>query len=404
MGVCKTFRYRIYPTRQQQRRLEEWQNALRFLWNLAHEQRLLGLTKCRTDRKYYAAFDQINQLTSLRAALPWIADVPRGVATQLLVELDKAWQRWFRKLAKKPAWKRKHGARMTLCEPNHRHWRHDSRRIRFPKLGWVRAVFHRPLEGTMKTCTLVCDVDQWFAHVVCEVQASKKARGDRVPVGLDRGITNLVADSDGVLTKNPGFLKRQSRRIARAQRAVSRRKKGSKNREKARLRLARLHRTVRRQRDWYLHQIANRYAKNHGTVIVEKLQVANMTRSAKGTVEAPGKNVRAKSRLNRAILDSGWGRLVEMLRYKCEWSGGALIEVPAAYSSQTCAACGHVAAENRLSQARFICVACGHRDHADINAAKVLLSRGIHGEAVCGGSASGRPVKQKLRVVRRGPS
>jgi putative transposase len=137
-------------------------------------------------------------------------------------------------------------------------------------------------------------------------------------------------------------------------------------------------------------------------VIVEKLQVQNMTKSAHGTIDKPGKNVRQKAGLSRSILDACWGRLVEMLRYKLNWSGGILEEVPAAYSSQTCAVCGEVNEASRRSQSKFVCVACGHSDHADVNAAKVLLSRRTDGGAVCGGHPIQGPKKQKLRVVRRG--
>ena len=184
-------------------------------------------------------------------------------------------------------------------------------------------------------------------------------------VALDRGIVNLVADSDGVLTANPRHLDRTLARLARAQRVVSRRKKGSANREKAKLRVSRLHRKVRRQRDHVLHCISAAYAKSHGTVVVEKLNVAAMS---------SGGGARKKG-LNRSIASAGWSRLVEMLRYKLEWSGGQLVEVPAAYSSQTCSACGAVDSESRINQSSFRCTSCGYADHADLNAAKVLKLR-----------------------------
>jgi putative transposase len=124
-------------------------------------------------------------------------------------------------------------------------------------------------------------------------------------VALDRGVVNLVADSDGHLVESPRRLRASLQRLARAQRTVARRKKGSRNREKAKLKVARLHRTVRRQRDHVLHELSSAYAQSHGAVIVEKLAIGNMVRSARGTLEHPGTNVRAKAGLNRSILDSG---------------------------------------------------------------------------------------------------
>lgn len=142
--VHKGFRYRVYPTPAQGARLLAWEAALRFLWNLAHEQRLMGLA--RTDKRYPSLFDQHRELTDLRADLPWLSDVPRNVCAQLLAELDKAWQRCFKRLARAPRWKRKTLNIVGLCEPHPKVWRLDGSAIRFPKIGNIRAIIHRPLE------------------------------------------------------------------------------------------------------------------------------------------------------------------------------------------------------------------------------------------------------------------
>jgi putative transposase len=160
---------------------------------------------------------------------------------------------------------------------------------------------------------------------------------------------------------------------------------------------------VRRQRDHHLHVLSAHYAKHHGVVVVEDLNIRGMTKSAAGTKESPGKNVAAKAGLNRAIVDAGWGRFAMMLDYKLKWRGGVLLKVPAHHSSQTCAECEHVDVGSRMSQARFVCTSCGHEANADVNAARVLLRRGIHGAAACGGVSARKPAKQELRVARRGP-
>jgi putative transposase len=358
-----------------------------------HEQRLLGLAKPRDERKFYTSFDQINELTGLRADLPWFAEVPRNVCAQLLVELDKAWQRCFKKLGRQPRWKRKGLDRIPLCEPHSKVWRLDAAGLHFPKLGPMRIVQHRSLEGTPKTCTLVREVDQWFVAISCEIAAPAPAPRAKPAVALDRGVVLLVADSDGKKVENPQHLRRSLARLSGAQRVVSRRKKGSKNREKAKVRVAKLHRRVRRQREHVLHEISTAYAKSHGTVIVERLNVKGMT--ACGGAH--------KASLNRNILDAGWGRLVEMLRYKLAWSGGVLVEVPAAYSSQTCSHCGAVDPKSRLSQSEFCCVVCGYVDHADLNAAKVLKSRANRSVLPVEGTLpeSPRRSRKRLSVPRR---
>lgn len=384
----------------------EWSDSLRFLWNLALEQRLMGLR--RTDRRYLTAFDQINELTVLRAELPWLADVPRNVSAELLVELDKAWQRCFKKISKKPRFKCKSRSSTVLCETHPNVWRLNGSVLRFPKLGSIKIITHHKLEGKPKTCTIYRDGNQWFASICCEIDIPDPLPRTEPVVGIDRGVVNLLADSDGNLIPNPKHFEKTQKRLAHAQRVVARRKKGSKNREKAKLRVAILYRKVRRQREHMLHTLSARYAKSHGTVVVEKLNIQGMTRSAKGTAEKPGKNVKNKSGLNRSIRSCGWGKFVEFLRYKLAWSGGTLIEVPAAYSSQTCFACGHVDAKSRPSQAKFLCTKCGHSDHADINAAKVIKTRanrsGLPGEDTPSGAQRTRKSKTRLRVPRQSTS
>ena len=390
--VRKGFCYRVYPTPAQEARLLAWEAALRFLWNLALEQRKLGLARSRDERIFLTAFDQISQLTELRAELPWLADVPRNVCAQLLVELDKAWQRCFQRLGRAPRFKRKGHDFLGLTEPHPKVWRLAGSVLRFPKLGNLKTVVHRAIEGKPKSCTLRREGDQWFVSILCELEVKGPAPKVEPVVALDRGVRHLVGDSDGRLVPNPAHLECALKRLARAQRIVSRRQKGSKNRQKAIARVVRLHCKIRRQREHALHSLSNAYAKSRGTVIVERLQIGNM--------------VQVRTGLARRILDAGWGRLAQMLRYKLAWQGGQLVEVPAAYSSQTCSACGHVDASSRSAE-RFCCSRCGYSDHADLNAARVLTSRANRsalppeGALPVGTRRKGKVVV--LRVPRRPP-
>ena len=383
MLARRGFRYRIYPTPEQAARLRQWEGALRVLWNLAHEQRLAYL---RRHAKLPSAFDQINKLTGLRAAVPWMADVPRNVSAQLLVDLDSAWQRCVSRLGHRPRWKKKGRDVISITEPHPKGFRLTEAGVVFPKLGEVRAVRHRPCVGVPKRCTIVREVDQWFVSIVCEQDVAEPESRTAPVVAIDRGITNLLADSDGVLVPNPKHLDAALKRLAHAQRVVARRQKGSRRRERAKLRVATLHRTIRRQRQHLLHVLSHRYAKSHGTVVVENLNVKGMVRGS----------------LGRQIHGAGWSSFCTMLRYKLGATGGTLGEVPAHYSSHTCAACGVVDAASRNGE-RFHCVACGHEAHADLNAALVLLSRRTGGDAGRGGFPEVKgPVKRQLRVARRG--
>jgi putative transposase len=270
-------------------------------------------------------------------------------------------------------------------------WRLTGNTLRFPKLGNLRAVIHRPLEGKPKSCTIRRDGDHWFVSIVCEVDLPDPTPRIEPIVALDRGITHLIADSDGNLVENRKPLEAALKHLARAQRVVSRRTKGSNNRKKAVSRVTWLHRKIRRQRDHVLHTLSAAYAKSHGTVVVERLQTANMLRNRP---------------LARRIADAGWSRMVELLRYELAFKGGRLVEVPAAYSSQTCSACGAVDGDSRHREL-FCCMHCGYLDHADLNAAKVLKSRvsrsalPVEGAPPEGTRRTRKVVK--LRVPRRSP-
>jgi putative transposase len=195
-------------------------------------------------------------------------------------------------------------------------------------------------------------------------------------LGVDVGVAAFAATSDEQLVAPLKALAKQQRRLRRYQRAVSRKVKGSANRRKAVVRLGNLHRRIARQRSDWLHKLTTELADRHPVIALEDLRIVNMSASAKGTVEAPGRNVKSKAGLNRSILDAAWGEFRRQLQYKTAWRGGEVIAVPPAYTSRTCRCCGHQAAENRTTQSVFRCVACGHEEHADTHAAKNILAAG----------------------------
>jgi putative transposase len=194
-------------------------------------------------------------------------------------------------------------------------------------------------------------------------------------VGLDFGAKTSIMPSIGPAIELPARIGRYERRIKRLQQAVSRKRRGSNNRRKAVARVAECHRRIAAIRRDFLHQKSTELVRHNGLIAIEDLQVKAMTASAAGTIEAPGKNVRAKAGLNRSILRNGWSMARSMLQYKAAWRGSTLVAVPPAYTSQTCSCCGHVAAQNRTTQALFECVECGHTENADRNAARNILLR-----------------------------
>ena len=393
-----TYRFRVYPTRKQAARIDEWQHTLRALWNSANEQRMMRLKRKQGAWPTYNR--QAKELTELRSACPWQRDVPTDFAQSLLRTLDAAWKDFFANKKGIPNFKAKGRDAATMRTNAPKRFRVARKRVKLPKLGWVKIRAHRPIVGTPKVISLTKDCGHWFASITCEITEVEPRHPHRGKhIGLDMGIAKAVADSDGGFVENPRFLKRESARLARRQRRLARKTRGSNRRAKAKESVARVHRKIRNQRKDWQHKLTNAYANSHGIIVVEALQVSNMVRSAKGTADKPGRNVRAKSGLNRSIADVGWGEIRRQLDYKTKWRGGDLLVVDPRNTSRSCRICTHTAKENRTTQELFFCVACGHTEHADTHAAKNILARaGTPAETVGdarGGIRIGDPVRRE---------
>jgi putative transposase len=226
--------------------------------------------------------------------------------------------------------------------------------------GRLRTVVHRPLEGTFNFARIVRRPSGWYLQCICEVSPrALPPKGGAI--GLDMGITALVADSDGQRFPNPKPLRRSSERLAKAQRHLSRRKRGSQRRRKARHRVARLHERIANQRKDTLHKLSRRYVDTYQVIVVEDLQVANLARN---------------HHLARSIHDSSWGLFRWMLSYKAAWAGRELVAVPPQYTSQQCSSCGAYV-EKTLSVRTHVCPWCGYVDDRDVNAARNILHAGV---------------------------
>ncbi len=201
-------------------------------------------------------------------------------------------------------------------------------------------------------------------------------------VGIDMGITRFATLSDGTFYAPLNSFKRHEIALYKAQQAMSRKTKFSSNWKKAKAKVQRIHSRIGSARRDYLHKTSTAISQNHAMVCIEDLQVRNLSRTAAGSTEKPGRNVRAKSGLNKSVLDQGWFEFRRQLDYKLAWHGGYLIAVPPQYTSRTCPCCGHVSVANRQTQARFKCVECGFEENADVVGAINVLRAG-HARLAC---------------------
>jgi putative transposase len=300
----------------------------------------------------------------------------------VLRRLDAAYKRFFEGVRAGehtglPKFKRR-GEEPGLRYPDPKQFSFDAPngRIKLPKLGWLRLRYSQTVEGTLRNVSVTREGARWFVSLKVEQRDAAEVQDVAPTLGIDLGLTKFIACSDGSVVEPLRSLAKQQGRLRHAQRAVSRKKKGSANRRKAAARLGALHRRIARQRSDWLHKLTVDLADRHAVVVLENLRITNMSASARGTVDVPGKNVATKAALNRSILDAAWGKFRCQLQYKLEWRGGRIILVDPAYTSRTCRLCGHECAENRKSQSLFLCVACRHAENADIHAAKNILAAG----------------------------
>jgi len=344
----------------------------RFVWNLAVEQQQLW----QPGRRAPGYHEQSAQLTEVRAEYDWLRAGSQTVQQQALRDFAEAMRHFFAGTHRRPSWRKAgvhEGFRQVALKP--RHIEKVNRRygrVWVPKVGWVRFRSTRLLPAGVKSYRITRDrAGRWhvaFARIPNPIPGP----ADGSVVGIDRGVAVSAALSTGELLHIPGLTGGERIRLRRLQQRLARAKRGSNRRQRTRLAIAKTKaREADRRRDW-VEKTTTDLSQRFDTIRVEQLNVRAMMRSARGTLDQPGVRVAQKRGLNRAISRQAWGHLVGRLNQK---AAGRIEPVTAAYASQRCSVCGHIAPENRKSQAVFACVACKAGPcNADVNAARNIAA------------------------------
>jgi len=390
--VASVSRFRLLPTPAQRVGLLEHCRHARFVWNLAVEQQQFW----QPGRRAPAYNEQSTQLTAARAEFDWLAAGSQTVQQQALRDFAQAMHNFFAGTHRRPSWRKAgvhEGFRQIGVKSRHiGKFNKRYGRVWVPKVGWVRFRWTRAVPKEVKSYRITRDrAGRWhvaFAHIPDPIPGP----GDGSVVGVDRGVAVSMALSTGELLHTPGLTPAERMRLRRLQQRLSRATRGSNRRQRTKLAIAKLKaREVDRRRDW-VEKTTTDLARRFDTIRVERLDIRAMTRSARGTLDQPGVRVAQKRGLNRAISRQNWGKLVARLNQK---ASERVELVPAAYTSQRCSVCGHVAPENRKSQAVFACVACKAEPcNADVNAARnIAAGRAVpaQGDLAAGRSANCEP-------------
>lgn len=358
MLIRRAYKYRLYLTKAQRSTLNRTLEFCRGLYNAALQERRDAYSKQKISLNYSS---QCAQLPDIKAICPELLEVHSQVLQNVLRRLDKAYENFFRRVeqGEVPGFPRfkKYNRYNSFTYPqggSRAGFKLNSNLLHLSKIGDVYVQLHRPPQGTIKTCSIKRDGNQWFVVFSCIVEKPDIIHPNQDVVGIDLGIEHFATLSTGEHIANPRYYRKAERHLARTQRRWSKQKTASRK-----LALQAAHRKVRNQRLDFHHQVSRQLTQRYSTIVVEDLNVKKLS----------------QTKLAKSVSDVGWARFLEMLVYKAEEAGGQVLKINPAFTSQTCPACGLVKPK-KLAQRQHKCE-CGFEAHRDVAAAQVILARSV---------------------------
>lgn len=362
MIICKSYKFRLYPTKKQAGFFQKTLDECRWLYNylleqrkLAHEELDLSLSKIQ----------QTMFLPELKIDRPGLLTVHSQVLQETVARLDKAFQNFFRrcKSDEKPGFPRFRGYdRYNSFCYSQSGFSLVEKELKLSKIGKVRVVQHREIEGEIKTCTIRREAEKWYVCFSCEVEAKTLPNNEKF-IGIDLGIENFATLSDGRAIENPRFFKSAEKELAKVQQKLSKCKKGTLERTKQKKIVSKVHQRIKNKRSDFCHKTSRKLINEYQYICLEDLNISKMMKD---------------SYFAKSIADVSWNQFTQFLTYKAEEAGRKLGVVNPAYTSQTCSQCGNKE-EKKLSERQHCCLICGYTAHRDTNAAKNILAIGLDG-------------------------
>jgi putative transposase len=359
----KTFKYRLYPSKTQQRQLEQTIETCRRWYNNCLAERM---TAWENERRSVSKYELLAKVKEYRRENPYAGQLHSHILQVVVSDLDQAFQAFFRrvKTGVNPGYPRFKGRNrfdsFGLKEYGNG-FKLNGRRLRLTGIGRLRVRWHRPIEGTIKTIRIRKQAGEWYACFACEVEGQPLEPTDR-EIGIDVGVYHLLATSENEIVANPRWYREEQKKLRVIQRRVARCKLGGANRCKSVLALQRHHEYIANRRKDYLDKLVNYFVSHYDRIALEDLQIHGMVRS---------------HLLSKSILDAGWGYLKQRLIDKAAEAGRRVLLVNPSYSSKTCYSCGSLFSELSLAD-RWVDCSCGISMDRDVNAACNILKRAGH--------------------------
>lgn len=373
--IQRAYKYRLYPKPQQEEFLAKHFGCARFIYNWGLN---LKINNYQKEKKSISFFNTCKLMKQKKSELPWLSEVNSQSLQAALKNLDNAFIRFFREKKGFPNFKSRKSKQSFSCPQNVKvNWNNST--VTLPKIGEIRAIFSRQFVGKIKTCTISkTPTNKYFISILVETPEhnTKKLKiKNETTVGVDVGLKDFAILSDGVKINNPRYLRTSEQRLKVLQRRASNKKKGSNNRRKAFLRVARQYEKIKNQRDDFLHKASTKLVRENQTICLETLNVAGMLKN---------------HNLAKSIADASWSRFMQFLNYKAEWYGCNIIHIGQfEASSKTCSECGMVKHDLTLVDRKWACEGCGILHDRDVNAAINIKKMALQKQNLIGYSGTG---------------